>query len=123
MSWSYEQATGALAAPDGTLAGTGYSGHGAGLNNPAAEQEIGVGPIPIGGYTIGPFFDDPGGKGPLVAHLKPDEENVMFGRSGFMIHGDNPQMDHTASDGCIILAHELRQEIAASGDNRLLVTW
>lgn len=98
-----------------------YSGNGADMNNPASQVKIGHGPIPVGWYTIGKFFDDLGGKGPVVAHLTPDSENNMYGRSGFMIHGDNAQLNHTASDGCIIACHTTRVEVAQSDDNRLQV--
>ena len=120
--WTYSQSTGNLTEPSGTIIGTGYSGHGAGVDNPADEQIPDVGPLPVSSYTIGPFFNDPGGKGPLVAHLTPCDGTVEYGRSGFMIHGDNTEANHSASEGCIILAHPLRLAIAQSGDNSLEVT-
>jgi hypothetical protein len=123
MNFAYEQATGELYL-GGTSLGICYSGRGAGLNNPALQNAKDVGPIPQGWYTIRGFFDDPGGKGPIVAHLIPDEENAMYGRGGFMIHGDNAQANHTASEGCIIASHTIRLEIAAEvaeGTNRLQV--
>ena len=121
MSWTYQQSTGNLTAPDGTLAGQGYSGNGADLDNPAAEDVIGHGPIPRGGWTIGAFGDHPI-LGPFSAPLLPVAGNDMDGRDGgFFIHGDNAQLNHTASDGCIILARPLRQAIADSGDNSLQV--
>jgi hypothetical protein len=46
----------------------------------------------------------------------------MFGRSGFLIHGDNAEMNHTASDGCIILSHDIREQIDESEDRVLIVT-
>jgi hypothetical protein len=121
MAWTYEQSTGNLTAPNGDLAGQGYSGNGADLDNPSGQADVGHGPIPQGDWTIGPFFDDPGGKGPVVAHLIPCVDTQTFGRSGFMIHGDNSHMDHTASEGCIILSNPLRQLIKNSGDNQLIV--
>jgi hypothetical protein len=54
--------------------------------------------------------------------LTPDPSNEMFGRSAFFIHGDNPQLNHTASDGCIILIRPLRADISNSGDDDLIVT-
>jgi hypothetical protein len=45
----------------------------------------------------------------------------MFGRSGFLIHGDSIIRPGTASRGCIILAREIREQIAASGDADLEV--
>jgi hypothetical protein len=118
--WSYDTANGNLS-QDGTFVGTGYSGLGPGLNNPDEENVPDTGPTPRGTYTISPFFDDPGGKGPIVAHLDPDPSTNTFGRSGFMIHGDNAAMNHTASHGCIILAHAIRQQISDSGDTALEV--
>ena len=37
----------------------------------------------------------------------------MQGRSGFFIHGDNANMNHTASNGCIILGPAERQAIVS----------
>ena len=120
--WIYSQTTGKLNAPDGSTPGFGYSGRGADLNNPSGEADVAQGPIPEGMWTIGAFFNDPGGKGPIVCHLTPYPETDTFGRSGFMIHGDNSEANHTASEGCIILARPLREAIEASGDHSLQVT-
>ena len=119
--WTYQQSTGNLTDPSGEVIGQGYAGHGAGVNNPADEGIRQTGPLPTGKYTIGPFFNDVSGKGPLVAHLIPDPTNEMFGRSGFMIHGDTMAHNETASEGCIVLAHDLRQAIASSMDDDLVV--
>lgn len=119
--WIYQQSTGDLTNPLGDSIGTGYSGNGADLDNPTGQGDIGHGPIPQGWWSIGDFFDD-SHKGPIVAHLSPQEGDTMDGRQGgFMIHGDNAQANHTASDGCIILSHSLRSSIAASQDRTLLV--
>lgn len=118
--WIYNSSNGSLIR-NGTLAGIGYSGHGQGLNAPTLEQVHNVGPIPRGIWSISPFFDDPGGKGPIVARLSPEGDTDTFGRSGFMIHGDNKADDESASHGCIILARVLREQIAASGDTSLQV--
>jgi hypothetical protein len=120
--WTYKQSSGAVKAPNGDVIGYGYSGNGADLNNPAGQADTGHGPIPCGNWTIGPFYNDPSGKGPVVCKLFPCDGNDMAGRDGgFMIHGDNKKANHTASDGCIILPHALREEIAASEDNLLMV--
>jgi hypothetical protein len=118
--WEYSQSSGQLVDPSGTVTGIGYSGNGPDLNRPASQDVIGHGPCPQGLYTMGPWFDDPE-KGPIVTHLAPDPDNEMFGRSGFMIHGDNPAMNHTASDGCIILAHDIRVALSLSADDELNV--
>ena len=112
-AWKYHSDTGLIESPTGFKLGDGYSGNGAGLNNPAMESAHGVGPIPRGAWTIGPFFNDPDGKGPVVAHLVPIEGTEAFGRAGFMIHGDNSALDHTASEGCIVAPRFIRDQIAA----------
>jgi len=122
MAWTYSQSTGNLTDPAGEIRGQGYSGNGSDLDRPAGQGDVGHGPIPQGDWTIGPFFDAPGGKGPIVAHLTPNEGTDCLGRSGFMIHGDNRAANHTASEGCIILSHTLRMLIQGSGDNQLIVT-
>lgn len=124
--WTYQQSTGQLTNPDGVLVGVGYSGGDEGkeldaVNNQSYENVPMVGPIPRGQWTIGPFFDQIPGKGPIVTHLTPDASTETFGRSGLMIHGDNAAANRSASEGCIILAHPLRQMIAESGDTQLLV--
>lgn len=106
---------------NGVTAGHGYSGHGEGLNNPSMCNVHNVGPLPQGNYTIGqPRDDEEVGK--FAMPLTPSPDNTMFGRSEFFIHGDNPKLNHTASDGCIILIRPLREAIASSGDTELLVT-
>jgi hypothetical protein len=122
MGWKYSQSTGKLTSPTGSVVAIGYSGRGTGLNNPAAEMQEGVGPIPRGEWTIGGFFDDVGGKGPIVARLTPAAGTETFGRSGFMVHGDNAEANHTASEGCIILPRATREMLMASGDRALTVT-
>ena len=121
--WVYQQSTGILTAPDGNVIGYGYSGNGADLNNPKGEGDVGHGPIPTGFWVIGSFFDGSSiGKGHVVSRLSPCPGNDMDGRQGgFMIHGDNSQANHTASDGCIILARPIRVEISQSGDTLLQV--
>ena len=119
--WQYQQSTGNLTAPDGSLAGVGYSGNGADLDNPSGQGDIGHGPIPQGSWTIGEFSNHPK-LGPVSSPVSPAPGNDMDSRDGgFFIHGDNAAENHTASDGCIILSRPLREQIAASGDTELLV--
>jgi hypothetical protein len=119
MTWLYEQSTGALSR-DGVTVATGYSGAGDGKNNPGMQDVPNVGPIPVGGYTIGEPHNTPS-HGPFVMTLTPDRGNEMFGRSAFLMHGDSVSRPGTASQGCIIQARAIREEVAASGDNRLRV--
>jgi hypothetical protein len=117
--WTYNRSNGALSR-GGALVATGYSGNGDGLNNPSMSTIHDVGPIPAGKWFISSPFIDPG-KGPLVMRLIPADDTQTWGRGGFLIHGDNVEMDHTASEGCIILGHDVRQQIAMSGDDELEV--
>lgn len=103
-----------------------YSGHGAGLGNPRLESLHGIGPIPAGRWRIAHWYDHPH-LGPCVAELIPSYDSLhgglawTFDRSAFRIHGDNPHLNHTASDGCIIVPHSPREQLRASGDSYLQV--
>lgn len=126
--WTYNSANGNLS-QNGTLVGQGYAGHGAGLDNQADQYVRDLGPLPVGSWTIGDFFDDPipdppDGRihlGPCVAPLTPNPGTETEGRGGFFIHGDNAEQNHTASDGCLVLGSVIRQQIKDSGDNQLEV--
>jgi hypothetical protein len=119
MPWTYHQADGTLYDPQGNaVASDAYSGAGVGRNNSAMEQMPNVGPIPRGTYQIEHSRHSPR-TGPVSMNLTPQPGNQMFGRSAFMIHGDN--RTHTASQGCIILRRDLREQIDGSDDRELTV--
>lgn len=120
MTWRYVQSSGDLS-HNGVHVGTGYSGHGIGLNNHAQEATHGVGPIPVGAYHIGPPKSPPDHLGPLAMPLTPKPGNDAHGRSAFFMHGDNAAANHTASDGCIIMSRAVRQAVADSPDRDLEV--
>lgn len=110
---------------DGVLLGTGHSGTddgdgvrepGEGLNDPAMVAVPSVGPIPPGIYEIGDPFTHPHA-GPYALRLTPLQPLVMYGRSGFLVHGGGL----TASQGCIILPRAARETVHASGVRRLVV--
>lgn len=111
--WTYEQATGRLLC-DGVEVAVGYSGRGAGKNNPAMEDVHHVGPIPRGVWVFGDAVDTET-HGPRVLRLKPGEETDTFGRSGFLIHGDNPAHPGESSYGCIVLERKARWALHCSG--------
>lgn len=120
--WTYKQSTGQMF-HFGNEVGIGYSGNTTGLDNPEAQNVHMVGPAPQGFYTIGKPEDHPK-LGPLAMPLEPHSSNVMFGRSGFFIHGDNAAMNHTASDGCLIFSHAIRlfiSQMVANGDDSLVI--
>src|SRR5690242_15913774 len=118
--WMYEQATGNLL-HEATLVGKGYSGNGRGKNNPAMESVHYVGPIPRGFYIIGEPRDTED-HGPFVLPLSPNPVNEMYGRTGFLIHGDKLNAPPgNASEGCIILPHDVRTFVWRTGDKFLQV--
>ena len=119
----YKQSTGALF-HNGVQLGICYSGHADGVNNPADEKVQMVGPIPEGVYTIGAPFTHPT-CGLFAMRLTANPGTNTFGRGGFLMHGDNSALNHTASEGCIIAAHAIRLLVAAgvaAGDDQLTVT-
>ncbi len=121
MTWSYSQSTGKLR-HDGVMVTIGYSGNGKGLNNPNDQAIHYVGPIPQGLWDIGAMAADGGHMGPNVLPLTPAAGTDTFGRDAFFIHGDNDKVNHTASEGCIIIRPDIRDQIAQSGDAVLEVT-
>src|ERR1017187_8701092 len=116
--WTYSQSSGLLCR-NGEQVATGYSGYGDAKNNPKPQDVHGVGVIPQGAYIIGPSTDTE--LGSMVMTLTPDAKNRMFGRSGFLVHGDNASMNGSASMGSIILVHSARALIASSPDRVLHV--
>lgn len=118
--WEFNTRTG-IVGRDGIFKGRGYSGHEAGKNNPDLQQVPNVGPIPVGRWIIEDAHDSLS-LGPLVMNLSPKLGTYTYGRSLFRIHGDSKEHSGEASHGCIILAHNIRQEIADSGDSDLEVT-
>ena len=123
MPWQYDQSSGEMRRPDGSLLGTSYSGQlGAGRNNAEMESVPFVGPIPQGQYSIG--APRKSGTKPHVLDLTP-VGHIAYGRTEFMIHGGIPAGQPGSGDasaGCIILSPiGLRQEISNSGDNVLEV--
>lgn len=116
---TYAQHTGEIAI-DGHAIGFGYSGHGVGLNNPDLEAMQNIGPIPRGQWLITRWDDHHAEKGPQVAVLSPVGHDA-HGRSCFLIHGDNPALNHTASHGCIVAARTIRDALRASGETALEV--
>lgn len=107
--FTFEQATGKFS-NGGELLAIGYAGHGAGKNNPEAQELSNIGPIPAGRWKIGKPFDHPH-LGPLTLPLVALEGTQTFGRMLFRIHGDNPEHIGASSDGCIILPRDVREQI------------
>jgi hypothetical protein len=113
-AWQYEQSTGNLYQPDGTLLCTGYAGAGQFKNDPAAQSIAGKGPLPCGTYQIAKPIDQNPGVGAFALRLDPLPTNNMFGRSEFFIHGDSVTAPGNASEGCIVAPLQYREVIARS---------
>jgi Protein of unknown function (DUF2778) len=118
--WTYNQSNGVLA-HDGTMIGTGYSGHPPCVNDPAAENIHNYGPIPRGFWTFGEAVEHPrlGWAIPIAPNIGTD----TFDRSGFWCHGDEVAHagEELASDGCMIMALAIRQQINSDLDKDLEV--
>src|SRR5580658_4798860 len=120
----FQITTGAIFTYDTTgtpsMIGSGYSGAPGYIGQPTDVGIPDKGPIPPGWYGIGA---DTGEKGPLTLPLTPDPETVMYGRSGFLIHGANAAKDvnglEASSEGCIVAPHDVRAICATF--TRLLV--
>lgn len=123
--WIHVQDTGILIAPDLQIESHGYSGQPPWVNDPSAQAMHGLGPCPVGTYTLGIWVNDHPRLGKMVCPLLPDDTNEMFGRSGFFLHGDSLEHPGYASDGCLIHGRAARLSIKMSFDRRLEVvrTW
>ena len=127
--FTYEQKTGRLL-HNGTCIATGYSGFGQGKNNPLLQNVADVGPICCGRFRMEVIKDADGNacdyehkKAPVI-RLIAQPGTQMFGRAGFLIHGDSISAPGTASHGCVIEDHNARVSIAESisaGDDILEV--
>jgi Protein of unknown function (DUF2778) len=118
--WTYEQASGSMRSATGAIVGMGYSGAPSARNDPTQEGIVGIGPIPRGLYKLGALLRA-SEHGPYAIVLVPALTNNMFGRSGFLIHGDNIHDPGDASHGCIIQPYETRTLMWLSGDHNLEV--
>jgi hypothetical protein len=99
----------------------GYSGAGDDKNSTSCEDVPNKGPIPRGLYTIQGPPTDTADHGPFVLRLVPEDTNVMYGRSGFLVHGDSIQNPGCASEGCIIMPRFAREAMWNSPDHLLQV--
>ena len=91
--WKYEQESGAIIRPDGSLLAVGYSGRvPGGRNNPDKQCEKNVGPIPRGYYTIDPPASKP--KKPYYMPLTPNPGTDTCGRDAFKFTVTMPPARH-----------------------------
>jgi type VI secretion system (T6SS) effector TldE1-like protein len=120
MSWTYNQTTGSLFDPAEELRGKGYSGYPPNQNNPDAQGIPNEGPIPQGLWQAVELIME-SNHGPYAIRLEPYDGTVTFGRSGFLMHGDSIAMPGYASEGCIIMARDIREMFWRSTDHDLEV--
>lgn len=116
VDFTYRQSTGEILY-GANLLGVGHAGNGTGLNNPAAQDQHNVGPLPRGRYTIEPEASS-SRLGIIAMRLTPNLENEMFDRSGFFIHAPD------FSEGCIVQQETTRcliAEYVRHGRNQLEV--
>lgn len=129
MGWQYIIRTGELLL-NGHFFMLGYAGHGKYKNDPTQTAVHGLGPLPVGDYTIGDPYDG-GHLGPVCFKLEPAPSNQMFGRLLFRLHADSIAKPGDASEGCIVslgnktlTGHQCRDAIAsivAAGNRALRV--
>ena len=120
MSWKFDRAAGQLISPAGDVYGA-YSGQPPYVGSVADDWRVGLGPLPAGRYTFGDVRADGGHMGPFVLPLLPDPANDMKGREAFFLHGDSIAHPGYASEGCIVAARQVREEVADGSDKELEV--
>lgn len=102
--WRYNQSTGEFDLPGG-ITFQGYAGKGHYRNDPDSQSMRGLGPLPVGDYVVSVRADPK--PTPFTLRLAAVQGSQTFGRSGFLIHGDNAAGN--ASSGCIILNRPARE--------------
>lgn len=121
MSWTWDQSAGELRNARGEIVSRGYAGAGRGLNNPAMQAAVAVGPIPRGRWRIAALRLSGASTGPYTLVLEPMPGTDTFGRSEFRIHGDAIAHPGQASHGCIVVPRTIREAVWNSGDRDLEV--
>lgn len=108
----YFQHSGIMLDDDGAQIAIGWSGNGNGKNNPAAQDQHNVGPLPQGTYSVGAWQASHPRLGPWVAPLTQTSGDT-FGRSAFWIHGpsQNPDKFGQESEGCIVIPRSMRLHV------------
>ena len=112
LTCTYSQRTGATVCVDDRTGDTyyreqGYAGTGTGRNNPDAQDQVSVGPIPRGTYRlVGDWHNSRNtGKNTMVLRPADPNQNPCAGTERdcdtFRIHGNNAAND--ASHGCVVL--------------------
>lgn len=100
--WIYQQDPPALFKGATLFTPRCYAGRGLGLNSPARQGDVGIGPLPVGLYRISPSVTHPH-MGLVSLQLTPSRWNPVRWRAGFWIHGDTSDHMFRASDGCLVM--------------------
>ena len=98
-----------------------YAGAPGHVNKPDDCALVGLGPLPVGVYQMGPPIDDPD-VGQFAIPLTQIQGNT-YNRSAFLWHGDNAsKAPESSSRGCPISPRSVREIGAADPDQLLTVT-
>jgi hypothetical protein len=123
--FTFQIAKGVISGPNGVEWHSVWSGHGEGINDPAAVDWKDIGPLPPGEYVCGPLESTHAVLGPFVMALTRTDEGPDFGRGGFYIHGASALHPELSSDGCVIVPRAQRvamdAAMTAAGDRGFLV--
>lgn len=99
----------------------GWSGYEDGINIPAMQDIVGIGPIPRGMWVVdGAPFDSPH-MGQYVLKLTPAVGTDTRGRNSFFIHGWAVSKPFDSSQGCVVLSAKDRLTLYQSADREFLV--
>ncbi len=93
---TYEISTGQIY--DGTMnpvGSPGYSGFPPHVNDADAIQLADIGPIPTGLWNMVEMITKGAAQGPYVIRLEPAPGTLVYGRSGFLCHGDGLKMNYS----------------------------
>lgn len=124
MTYYYYQNTGRFKGGSGEWAVNtlGYSGQGAGYNNPAYQCVSNTGPLPATVYKLAycrNTMHDPPVQRPCAFYLEPQRPSEMCGRSEFFVHGcqccttgdDSNPPAAGCSAGCVVLSYANRRKL------------
>lgn len=95
-----------------TELGVAWAGNHAGKNNPDMVAIRNIGPLPPGWYEIGEPFTNPA-TGPFSMRLTPHDDNKMYGRDAFLIHGPTRDRERYGeeSKGCVVSPRPIRERL------------
>lgn len=114
---------------EGVYAGGGLpnSNHALVVNNPAACDQVNLGPIPPGTWTMTALLATGVDTGPETIVLIPDAGTTslcqMLGRgpTSFRIHGDSIGNPGQGSEGCIVAPRDFRVNVLWGGADKTII--